>query len=352
MPEDVGARTVLEVVEAAGRRLGLRVDRGRVCASGAWHGVQMRIDARPSPHLPNGRMRIVAELPIGTDLEILIVRQTESHLRSSPHVGSSRPVVHTGDPELDRWLELRGDAEPARVAAWLRSPGVVERLRALADLEALVIDRMTVRAFLDETASTDAHVATAERLRELAIALDAARASVPPSQTSAPWVPTFDDVARELGLRVETCPLAAVGRVDGFDVAVTVPGWGPFRDGVVLVDVSRPGPESRPWDVPAADDPLPRRLARRALRTALRIASRVGVGEMPLQRLLAGVRARPPFGLPPGFAMSGARDHRIVAATRLAPGCEGSLVLAVNRLVEALRAGPGRPGAQRPSPYR
>lgn len=352
MTEDVGARTVLEVVDVLARRLGLAVDRRRVAASGDWQGVGVRVEATAGPHLPGSRLRVVVELPTDTDLDVVVVRRSESHLRSWPHVGRDRPTIHTGVAALGDQLGIRGEAEPPRVAAWLRPPEVIERIRDLDDVEGLVIDRMAVRAFLDEAASPDRHEVVVERLRALALALDASRAAVPPSRESAPWLTTFEDLARTLGLRVETCPLAALGRVDELDVRIAVPGWGPFRDGVVLVDVSRPGPESRPWDLPQPGDAPARRLARRVLRTALRVAARVGAGEAPLRRLLARVRARPPLGLPPGFAVASARDHRIVAATRLAPGCDVDLALAVERLSEALHAGPGHRGGPAPSPYR
>jgi hypothetical protein len=334
----------VEKLSILARRLGLQVRPDRRQAEGRWEGIAfvLRVDAG---RMPEGtRLRARASLPQASDLTCSLVRGSERGLRTWPWSHLKTEPTPTGDGELDGWLELRGPCEPERVVAWL-TPLVRERLRALDGQLGLVVERSWIGIFLDETADADQLEVALGLLREAAIALDQARSKVPVATTLDPWVSVFEDLARTLGLSASMCPLAAEGMVDGFQVLVHAPSWGPFQDGMVLVDVTRPGPLGARWDLPIDGFWI------KLLRRALGIVQRTSRSPL-LEPLLKKLRPPAPLGFPSGFVVSGASDGRVVAACRLRPGRELDLAGAVRRAIALMKERGGAAEVEGRSPYR
>lgn len=338
----------------------LRVERTDDRAlNGRFQGVDLAIDERSgrAPGAPSLRARI--GLPRATDLRCELRRVGEAHLHPRMPARAETPPRRTGDPELDDWLELRGDVEPARVVQWI-GPDERRALRALDGVPGLLLERGAVSVLLP-LGDPDAQEASAAALRDAALALDAARARVPVAAELAAAHGTFIELGAAMQLAVSTCPLAVEGSVDGFDVLIHLPNWGPFEDDVILLDVCRPGPRGATWETTSAPDGLARRALRAAVRTLGRVALRLTGERSPrldrafhrlraVRRTMMGDTARE-IELPMGFVLASAADGRIVAATRL-PRAAPELEACARRLVAVLASAPPPPPDAERSPYR
>lgn len=338
----------------------LRVERARESDTrGRWNGVDLQIQPRLGRPGSRPALHARVELPRASDLRCQLRRIGEGdlHPRAPSHVESTpRP---TGDAELDGWLELRGDVETARILQWL---GPTERraLRALDGASGLLVERSAVSALLPVD-DEDAQEVLVAALREAALALDAARSRVAVAAEHTEVHPTFIELGSALGLVVSTCPLAVDGEVEGFHVLVHVPNWGPFEDGVVVVDVHRPGPRGESWRTRVTRDGIAWQAARASVRTLGRLVRRLnGERSALLERTFHRVRqvrlttvdaTEREIELPMGFTLASGAPGRIVAVTRV-PRSARELEACARRLVAVLASTPPPPPDPDASPYR